>query len=35
MVTSGKVNDRIADNNWFVYVLALQNDNYYVGLALL
>lgn len=32
-VSSGKISERISDSNWFVYVLELENNKYYVGIA--
>lgn len=33
MVTQGKIKNRISDTNWFVYLLKLQNEKYYVGIS--
>ena len=33
MVTQGKIKDRISDTNWYVYLLKLQDEKYYVGIA--
>ena len=33
MVTSGKIKDRVSDTNWFIYVLKLESEKYYVGIA--
>jgi predicted GIY-YIG superfamily endonuclease len=34
LVTQGRIKDRISDTNWFVYVLKLQDDKYYIGIAI-
>jgi predicted GIY-YIG superfamily endonuclease len=33
MVTQGRIKDRKSDTNWHVYVLKLQDEKYYVGIA--
>lgn len=32
-VSNGRISERISDSNWFVYVLELENDKYYVGIT--
>lgn len=34
MTMTGKIRDRVANNNWYVYVLALEHNKYYVGISL-
>ncbi|PNW27818.1 GIY-YIG nuclease family protein [Formosa algae] len=34
MVTQGKIKDRISDTNWYIYILSLQDDKYYVRIAI-
>lgn len=33
MVTQGKIKDRISDTNWFLYVLRLEQNKYYIGIS--
>ena len=33
MVTKGKITTRESNTNWFIYVLELENQKYYVGIA--
>ncbi|MEQ8531612.1 MAG: GIY-YIG nuclease family protein [Imperialibacter sp.] len=33
MVTQGKIKDRVSDSNWFVYALKLDDNRYYIGIA--
>jgi predicted GIY-YIG superfamily endonuclease len=33
MIAQGKIRDRISDTNWFVYVLRLEQNKYYIGIA--
>ncbi len=33
MVTQGKIKDRYSDENWQVYVVKLEEDKFYVGIA--
>ena len=34
MVTQGKIKDRISDTNWYVYILKLEDEKYYIGIAI-
>lgn len=33
MVSQGKISERVSDKNWFIYVLELVENKYYVGIA--
>ena len=33
MVTTGKIKDRVADSNWRVYVLKLEEEKFYIGVT--
>lgn len=33
MATFGKIRDRVSNTNWYVYVLALESNKFYVGIA--
>ena len=32
--TNGSIKDRVSHTNWYVYVLALESDKFYVGIAI-
>lgn len=34
LVTQGKIKDRISDTNWYVYILKLEDEKYYIGIAI-